>query len=339
MDADEWSSIFLACRSAFIQGTATLKTHDISPRQQSSTLTSGRGSDSASPAEPWGNETVKLDFPGGPYTLNGLSAIQAKDLDERFTHYCIPISDERNSVQIKVFKGPDNPQSQRILDSGEFTLDLEHFGSGTLVNGLQFSGSIDFLPDMRGYVSTPANEAGRTDSVFENYLRLMVAYRMLQQESLMLHSAAIVINDYAYVFYGISGAGKSTISEMAANAGFEVISDDLNAVFLTGNGASVRKLPFTGTFSESTCKKESYPLKAIFTLRKGISNETRPVGRTQSLASLIVCSPFVNANGFMLEALQDRLLQLLGRIPVGELVFTKDNGFDEISKLLENQID
>jgi hypothetical protein len=286
------------------------------------------------PGRPWGDELLALDFPGGPYVLSGLSRSQAADLQGRFGPYCLAIPDSQASIPVKVFEGPDSLQTQRIYTSGEYTLDLAHFDVGTEVQGLHFSGWIGFYPEIHGSISTPISQAGRSGSVFENYLRLMVAYRLLQENGLVLHSAAVVIEDSAFLFYGVSGAGKSTLSEMAVKAGCEVISDDLNAVLFSGNEIRVSKLPFTGTFSGAACKRESYPLQGIFALKQGQSNSTRDLSPGRSLASLLVCSPFVNNNGYMMDRLQEKLLVLSGIIPIRELGFSKDRGFDEIITLL-----
>ena len=268
--------------------------------------------------------------------FHGLSEIQASELRNRFLPYCIQQGSDRSSMVIAVMRGPDPPQSQVIKTSGEYTLNLSHHQDTLEVQGLSFSGSVDFGPMTRGTILTPVNESEQTDSIFENFLRLLVAYRLLDGNGVLVHSAAIVIAGGAYLFYGISGAGKSTLSEMAAKAGFEVISDDLNAVQFCGRRAQVRKLPFTGTFAESTCSQEIYPLRGIFRLEKARLNSTRQPGMAVSLASLLSCTPFVNASTAVLDQLQNRLLQLYDHVEPGILSFSKTSDFNEIANLLES---
>ena len=240
-------------------------------------------------------------------------------------------------ISVTVVQGPDNPQTQRIVDTGEYCLDMTHSEKSTAVHGLQFSGVIDLSSPMRGVIATPVNTPGHTHSIIENFLRLLVAYRLLHSDGLLLHSAAIVVEDKAYVFYGVSEAGKSTLSEMAYAAGCEVISDDLNAVLLSADGIRVRKLPFTGTFSGSNSKRQSYPLGGLYKLRKSEANEVSGMDRVSSLVSIMACCPFVNSNEFMLDRLQGRIADLLGLVDGGILDFSKTNGFDEIASLLKTR--
>lgn len=286
-------------------------------------------------AVPWGDETVCLDFPGGPYAFNGLSETQAHDLRGRFGVYCIQDELHHCSMPIEVTRGRDPLQTQAIIASGEYTLDLVHDQSRMAVQGLWFSGSADFDPMTRGAISTPINETQKTGAIFENFLRLLVAYRLLDGNGLVLHSAALVISGGAYLFYGISGAGKSTLAEMAARAGYEIMSDDLNAVQFYGQHAQVRKLPFTGTFSESTCKQETYPLRGIFKLEKASFNLIRPQSAAVSLAALLACAPYVNASAAMLDQLQNRLLQLVNYAQPAVLSFSNTSDFNEIANLLD----
>jgi hypothetical protein len=131
-----------------------------------------------------------------------------------------------------------------------------------------------------------------------------------------------------------SGAGKSTLSEMAAMSGFEVISDDLNAVEFDGRQPRIRKLPFTGTFAASTCRRESYPLGGIFRLEKAGSNSIRYPGTAESVASMMVCAPYVNVSAAILGQLQDRLMQFFDCSKPGILEFTNGGEFPEIANLL-----
>jgi hypothetical protein len=77
------------------------------------------------------------------------------------------------------------------------------------------------------------------------------------------HSAAIVMNGRGYLFYGQSGAGKSTIAGLSP---FPVLSDELNAVFTSPN--RVRATGMVGTLDRGDTPTEEFPLAGLFQLHK-----------------------------------------------------------------------
>ncbi|TET32106.1 MAG: hypothetical protein E3J72_20460 [Planctomycetota bacterium] len=63
----------------------------------------------------------------------------------------------------------------------------------------------------------------------ENSLRILVSHLVLRRDMLLVHAAAFgeENSDRVGIFAGQSGAGKTTISNLAGEAGLEVFSDDM----------------------------------------------------------------------------------------------------------------
>ena len=64
----------------------------------------------------------------------------------------------------------------------------------------------------------------------ENVVKVLVADWLLEQGGLLLHSAAVSLASRACLFIGPSGAGKSTLASLCADAGWQVLADELVAV-------------------------------------------------------------------------------------------------------------
>lgn len=77
------------------------------------------------------------------------------------------------------------------------------------------------------------------------------------------HSAGVVINGRGYLFYGQSGAGKSTIAGLSP---FPVLSDELNAVFTSP--PRVRATGMVGTLDRGDTPTEEFPLAGMFQLHQ-----------------------------------------------------------------------
>jgi hypothetical protein len=104
--------------------------------------------------------------------------------------------------------------------------------------------------------------------VFENFFRLLVAYRLNEIGGALLHSAAVVRDSRAYLFLGRSGAGKSTISKINQDAGLDVLSDDMNALVVENGRTLVEKLPFAGDLGQTAERRGGALLAGIFRLEK-----------------------------------------------------------------------
>jgi hypothetical protein len=66
---------------------------------------------------------------------------------------------------------------------------------------------------------------------------------LMQRKIFPLHGSAIAINGKAYAFVGDSGAGKSTLASAFINAGYDLLSDDVIAVQLSGDESTPIVLP------------------------------------------------------------------------------------------------
>lgn len=282
--------------------------------------------------EPWGERRVSLDLPGGPYAVAGLSADQATAVRERFGDLCREGEPEPGAVRGLLFRAP--PGDFRELDTRgwEYAMDFDHGERAVRLAGLRLMARLDWTPDLAGAFWT-SEEGELFPGICENFLRVLVAYRLLALGGVVLHSAGIATGDGgAYLFLGPSGAGKTTLSRLSQERGHAVLSDDLNAL-LPGAGPGdpprVLKLPFTGDLGDQREAHPPRPLRGLLRLAKGPEDALRPLSPGETLALLYACSPFVNADPHRREALLD-VLSGLADAPAGELTFSLAGGFWDI---------
>lgn len=98
--------------------------------------------------------------------------------------------------------------------------------------------------------------------VFDRMLRMLYAHFLPYNNGLLLHSAAIAHRDHGFLFPGVSGTGKSTISRIAASKGEKVLSDEISAVRCVNSRQILFGTPFWGEFRGVNCA-DSYPLAAV----------------------------------------------------------------------------
>jgi hypothetical protein len=149
-------------------------------------------------------------------------------------------------------------------------------------------------------------------SALEIVLRTALGCRLPLEEGLLLHSAGIVLDGGAYLFHGVSGAGKSTF------AGFmrDVLSDEVVAV----QRGVARATGFWGTLDAADAPSGAYPLRALVELARGdgVSLE-RITARAARRALLLVAVVPPHARLWM-ETL--RVIEQLSAMPAFRLAWT-----------------
>ncbi len=275
----------------------------------------------------WGNETVILDFCGGPYRFDGLSHSQAQAIRQRYRHYLLPQVPD-NSIITRLYRLDE--QCFRPIDTRGWTyerMEYRHALKQVEVAGLKLRTRLIFAPRLRGVLGTSLDDhPWFSGLVFENYFRMLVAYRLLSLGGVMLHSAGIVSGGKARLFPGHSGAGKSTLSEQAGRHGLLVLSDDLNVLLPEKKRIQVEKVPFTGTFAQQPDSRYSFPLGGIFKLVQGGTNHLDELGPGAALSLMLSCSPFVNEDPFRFDQLAANLSRILKQTTTGRLTFNRDGG-------------
>ena len=264
--------------------------------------------------EPWGNELATIDFAGGRYRCSGLGHDQVEVVSNRFgSHQVKNEIPPPSRVEIRFYHAGENDFRRFPLRGWDYHLDFDYQPHGVRVAGLELMGLLEWRPDLAGAVWTSALHPDRFCEVFENFLRIVAQYRLLESRALLVHSAALVIDDAAYLFPGRSGAGKSTLSHLAVANHWQVLSDELNAISLRGGTAYVQQVPFAGDFGRTSRSSQSFPLAAILSLKQAATDAVGPLSVSQALGVMLSCTPFVNLDPFRSERAQSVLEQIVSQ--------------------------
>lgn len=269
--------------------------------------------------EPWGDRSLALTIPGGPYLVSGLAVSQEEALRHRFGPLC-GTAQKGEGVETAVFRAPASDFLTIDTRGWEYALDLDPAPGSLRVAGLRLMARVDWTPGLAAGLWTP-EAAGEewAAGVCENLLRLLAAYRLLAAGGALLHSAAVSDGEWAWLLLGPAGAGKTTASRLCLAAGADVLSDDLNAVL---PGPAVARLPFTGDLGERQGGPASYPLKAVLRLRQGPAESLAPLSPASALAALTAAAPYVNRDPWRREPLLAALERLARAVPAWELTFS-----------------
>jgi hypothetical protein len=275
--------------------------------------------------EIWGERELVLDLPGGPYGFSGLSAAQEEAALGRFGAF--QLAQAPPAVSSLLFRAA--PESFREVDvrGWEYAMDMDSGPTSVRLAGLDLFGRMDWRPGLSGALWTSVSEGDRFPGIFENFCRVLVAYRLHELGGAVIHGAALVDGGEALLFAGRSGAGKTTVSRLGLEQGRTVLSDDLNALLPGESGGAVlAALPFTGDLGGGAGPGAVYPLRGVMRLEKDVQDSLRPLRRAEAVACLMACSPFLNADLHRHGALLSTLLDLMDGVPAYALRFSLTGG-------------
>lgn len=279
------------------------------------------------PLEPWGSRALAIGLAGDSYRFSGMAPAQAAWARARFQSLCGAVAATPAPVSITLHRLPGSAFREIDTRGWEYTYDRDYYSDHLCLAGRDFVAEIRFTPGLRGRLWTSRTDAERFSSLFENFFRVLVAYRVMHAGGVLLHSGAFARDGRAQVVFGRSGAGKSTSSRLALNAGWEVLSDDMNALLPDPGGWRVEKLPFAGDLGQTPSRSRAYPIAGLYWLQQATTHAVRPLSGSLALARLLVCAPVVNEDPYRVDGLLRNLTGLLAQVRAGTLDFAPDPGF------------
>ncbi|MFC1665040.1 hypothetical protein ACFL17_05350 [Pseudomonadota bacterium] len=274
---------------------------------------------------PWGSNRLAIDFAGGPYGFFGLGEAQTNLISGRYRELCLT-EIPGNSITTQVYRIPTQIIWEGKPDSIYYDLELQHHENSVNIRATDFAASIMLKPTLCGQLWTYVEDADLLRCVFENYFRILVAYRLLELGGAVFHSSAVIDNG-AHIFLGKSGAGKTTISRLALNSGKQVLSDDLNAVMPVKGVFQACRIPFAGEMGQRDVSLSTHPVSGFYRIAKAFENRNWALPLGQSLAILLTCSPFINSDHYRMSRLLEILETIVKKYGVQGFEFTRDQNF------------
>jgi hypothetical protein len=217
-------------------------------------------------------------------------------------------------------------------ENAEFQFDVElidpaSHGAQTELRVSQDSGRWkiergDFLAEWN-----PASRRGRIRQSANPYsidavLRILHSLEVVKQGGFLLHSASAIRHGKAFLFAGVSGAGKTTISRLAP-ADATLLTDEISYVRKQGETYAAYGTPFTGELAKlgENC---SAPLAALYLLAQGPENRIDPVAVADAGRGVLANMLFFADDEEMVQCAFKAACDFVDRVPVRRLTFMPD---------------
>ena len=156
----------------------------------------------------------------------------------------------------------------------------------------------------------------------DSVLRIVHTLIQAAEGGFLLHGASAIRNGRAFLFSGVSGAGKTTISSLAPPDAV-LLTDEISYVRREGDGFRACGTPFAGELARLG-ENASAPIEKLFFLAKGPENRIEPIETSDALRMLMRNILFFADDSDLVEKVFRSAFEFLARVPVFRLTFYPD---------------
>ena len=173
----------------------------------------------------------------------------------------------------------------------------------------------------------PAQGQGRIQQTANPYsidsvLRIVHTLILARERGFLLHAASAIRGGRAFLFSGVSGAGKTTISRLAP-PDVTLLTDEISYIRRVGEAYHACGTPFSGELQQSG-ENCSAPIQSLFFLRHGPENKIEPVTRVDALRGLMRNILFFAEDQELVESIFHAACEFVERVPARRLTFLPD---------------
>ena len=154
-------------------------------------------------------------------------------------------------------------------------------------------------------------------------LRIVHTLVLARQGGFLMHSASAIRNGKAFLFAGVSGAGKTTISRLAP-PDVRLLTDEISYVRRQESGYVAFGTPFTGELAKLG-ENVSAPLAALYLLAQGPENRIDPVAPAEAARSFLANVLFFAKDEELVQSTFHSAFEFVNRVPVFRLTFVPDS--------------
>jgi hypothetical protein len=154
-------------------------------------------------------------------------------------------------------------------------------------------------------------------------LRILHSLILAGEGGFLIHAASAVKNGRAFIFAGVSGAGKTTISRLAP-PDVAVLTDEISYVRPGRHGYEAFGTPFAGELARIGANLRAQ-LAAVYLLVQGRENKVEPVSEPEALQAFLRNVLFFAQDQELVEKLFQNAFDFVSLVPIYRLTFVPDS--------------
>ena len=161
-----------------------------------------------------------------------------------------------------------------------------------------------------------------TPYAIDTALRIVHTIIQAPRGGFLLHGASAIRNERAFLFSGVSGAGKTTISRLAPKDAV-LLTDEISYITRLDSGYRACGTPFAGELARPG-ENAAAPIERLYFLAKGPENRIEPVETPEALRLLLRNILFFADDPELVKMVFRSANEFLGQVPAYRLTFYPD---------------
>ncbi len=252
---------------------------------------------------------VAIDIGGVSVLLRTGDPSFRRMLRDRYAGFLTDVSEARFSFDVDLAAA-----SQEIGPDEEVDVRLQH-GQWVLCRG-------DFRAEWDPVAATGRVRQSPNPYAIDSVLRIVHTLVLARQGGFLVHGASAIRKGRAFVFAGVSGAGKTTISRLAPPDA-TLLSDEISYVRRSGSQYVACGTPFAGELAKSG-ENQSAPLTALLFLAKGDENRLDDLPPQEAVRRLLRNVLFFADDSELVSFVFQSVCEFVTCVPVQQLTFMPD---------------
>jgi hypothetical protein len=258
-------------------------------------------------------ETISIEIGGMPIAVRTQDPSFRRLIENRYAGFVGNSPHSQLEFDIDLYEPSDGASAGNDRDD-ELEVKIEA-GEWLLRRG-------DFRARWNPEASRGHIRQSRSPYAIDAVLRIVHSLILARQGGFLVHAASAIRDGKAFLFSGISGAGKTTISRLAPPDA-TLLTDEISYVRRQGNRYLACGTPFAGELAR-VGENQSAPLSVLFLLEKGFENRIEPVAATEAVQRLLRNILFFAEDPALVKLVFQSACEFASLVPIRRLVFVPD---------------
>ncbi|MFH1369179.1 MAG: hypothetical protein ABII64_08645 [Elusimicrobiota bacterium] len=169
---------------------------------------------------------------------------------------------------------------------------------------------------------------------FDSWLRVFLTLLGLKKSSVLVHASGLHVNKSVFLFPGVSGSGKSSITRIFGRR--NALSDEI-VMLQAGKNVNAASTPFWGELKKGTGHIFNSGLRGVFFIKHGKKLSAARLTPGQALKKLLSTVLFFSKESAHVKKLLALAARISGAVPAYDLSFSLNVKRNELIKFLKER--